>query len=128
MTSEPKKIMIVTGSRAEFGLLRPVMHAVHDRAELELLVVAAGSHMVQPAVTYRDVKAVFHIADSIPMQVAGTSGRLADVDALGKGISRFGRSLEMNKPDMVVVLGDRIEAFAAASAASIGGFALAHIH
>ncbi len=120
--------MVVTGSRAEFGLLKPVMYAVHERAELELLVVAAGSHMVQPAITYRDVKAVFHIADSIPMQVAGTVGRLADVDALGKGISRFGRSMEMNKPDIVVVLGDRIEAFAAASAASIGGYPLAHIH
>ncbi len=120
--------MVVTGSRAEFGLLKPVMHAVQDRAELELLVVAAGSHMVQPAVTFREVKAQFMIADSIPMQTAGKVGRLADVDALGKGVSRFGRSMDINKPDCVVVLGDRIEAFAAASAASIGGYALAHIH
>ncbi|MEZ6163703.1 MAG: UDP-N-acetylglucosamine 2-epimerase [Phycisphaerales bacterium] len=51
-----------------------------------------------------------------------------DVEALGKGIARFGRSYEMNEPDMVVVLGDRIEAFAAASAASVGGCLLAHIH
>jgi len=132
MTGEPKnelkKIMIVTGTRAEFGLLRPVMYAVHAQANCELRVVVAGSHLVQPAVTFREVKAEFGIADSIPMQRVGKVGRLADVEALGNGILRFGRSLEMNDPDCVVVLGDRIEAFAAASAASIGGYPLVHIH
>jgi UDP-hydrolysing UDP-N-acetyl-D-glucosamine 2-epimerase len=122
------KVMVVTGTRAEFGLLRPVMHAIHAHPALELYVVAAGSHMVQPAVTFREVKAEFGIADSIPMQTAGKVGRLHDVESLGKGIARFGRSYDMNSPDMVVVLGDRIEAFAAASAASVGGILLAHIH
>ena len=122
------KVMVVTGTRAEFGLLRPVMHAIHAHPALELYVVAAGSHLVQPAVTFREVKAEFAIADSIPMQTAGKVGRLHDVEALGKGIARFGRSLGLNEPDMVVVLGDRIEAFAAASAASVGGYLLAHIH
>ena len=51
------KVMVVTGTRAEFGLLRPVMHAIHAHPALELYVVAAGSHMVQPAVTFREVKA-----------------------------------------------------------------------
>lgn len=122
------KVMVVTGTRAEFGLLRPVMHAIHAHPALELYVVAAGSHMVQPAVTFREVKAEFAIADSIPMQTAGKVGRLHDVESLGKGIARFGRSYDMNTPDMVVVLGDRIEAFAAAAAASVGGIPLAHIH
>ncbi|MHA7814461.1 MAG: UDP-N-acetylglucosamine 2-epimerase [Phycisphaerales bacterium] len=122
------KVMVVTGTRAEFGLLRPVMHAIHAHPALELYVVAAGSHLVQPAVTFREVKAEFAIADSIPMQTAGKVGRLHDVESLGKGIARFGRSYDMNSPDMVVVLGDRIEAFAAASAASVGGIPLAHIH
>lgn len=130
--SEPKnklkKIMVVTGTRAEFGLLRPVMYAVHAQENCELRVVVAGSHLVQPAVTFREVKAEFGIADTVPMQTAGQIGRLADVESLGKGISRFGRSLEMNDPDCVVVLGDRIEAFAAATAASIGGYPLVHIH
>lgn len=126
--SNTHKVMVVTGTRAEFGLLKPVMHAIHQHPDLMLYVVAAGSHLVQPAVTFREVKAEFAIADSIPMQTAGKVGRLHDVEALGKGIARFGRSYEMNQPDMVVVLGDRIEAFAAASAASVGGFLLAHIH
>jgi len=127
-TERKRRVLVVTGTRAEFGLLRPVMNAVLDREELELIVVAAGSHLVQPAVTYREVKAEFEVADSVPMQTAGKVGRREDVEAVGKGISRFGRSFTMLEPDWVVVLGDRIEAFAAASAASIGGWALAHIH
>lgn len=124
----PRRVAVVTGTRAEFGLLQPVMEAVRDRSDLELLVVAAGSHLVQPALTFREVKRAFAVADSVPMQVAGRTGRAADVEAVGKGIARFGRSYEGLRPDWVVVLGDRIEAFAAASAASLGGYAVAHIH
>ena len=124
----PRRVAIVTGTRAEFGLLRPVMEAVRDRPELELLVIAAGAHLIQPAETFREVKKHFEVADSIPMQTVGRTGRWADVEALGRGVARFGRSFERLAPAWVVVLGDRIEAFAAASAASVGGIAVCHIH
>lgn len=124
----PRRVAVVTGTRAEFGLLTPVMNAIKDRPDCELLVIAAGAHLVQPGLTFREVKAKFDVADSIPMQTAGKVGRWHDVESLGKGISRFGRSFERIRPDWVVVLGDRIEAFAAASAASVGGIALAHVH
>ena len=124
------RIAVVTGTRAEFGLLEPVMRAILNRPDQQLAVIAAGAHLVSPALTYREVKAAFgaHIADAVPMQVAGRTGRAADVEALGRGIARFGRAFERLSPDWVVVLGDRIEAFAAASAASVGGFCVAHIH
>ncbi len=123
-----RRIAVVTGTRAEFGLLCPVMHAVRERSDLELLVIAAGSHLIQPALTFREVKAEFEVADSIPMQTVGRVGRWHDVESTGKGIARFARSFERLRPDVVVVLGDRIEAFAAASAASIGGLPVAHLH
>lgn len=123
-----RRVAVVTGSRADYGLLRPVMRAVQAQADLRLLVIAAGSHLVQPALTFRDVKKDFEIADSVPMQVAGRTGRAADVQAIGTGVARFGRSFEAHDPDWVVVLGDRIEALAAACAASIGGRAVAHVH
>ncbi len=126
--TNPRRVAIVTGSRADFGLLSPVIYAAQARPDLEPLVIAAGSHLISPALTFRDVKALFPVADSIPMQTAGRTGRFADVEALGRGIARFGRSFEAHQPDWVVVLGDRIEAFAAASAASIAGIAVAHIH
>lgn len=125
---DKRRVAIVTGTRAEFGLLRPIMHAVHRHANLELAVIAAGSHLVSPALTFRDVKAEFNIADSVPMQIAGRVGRAEDVESVARGVARFGRAFARLRPDWVVVLGDRIEAFAAATAASIGGFAVAHVH
>ncbi|MFG0306663.1 MAG: UDP-N-acetylglucosamine 2-epimerase [Phycisphaerales bacterium JB040] len=124
----PRRVAVVTGSRADYGLLRPVMHAIQTRRDLELLVIASGSHLIQPGLTFYDVKRDFDVADSVPMQVAGKVGRWADVEAVGKGISRFGRSFRAHAPEWVVVLGDRVEAYAAATAASLGGLALAHIH
>ena len=124
----PRRVAIITGSRAEFGLLEPVIAACSELPALEPLVIAAGSHLVGPTLTYREVAARFEVIDRVPMQVAGRTGRSADVEALGKGIQRFGRVLDFHQPDWVVVLGDRIEAMAGATAASVGGFALAHIH
>ena len=123
-----RRIAVVTGTRAEFGLLRPVMNAIKARPDCELLVIAAGAHLISPAETYHEVKAEFFVSDAVPMQVAGQTGRAADVQALGRGVERFGRAFERLSPDWVVVLGDRIEAFAAASAGSVGGWAVAHLH
>jgi len=123
-----RRVAVVTGSRADFGLLSPVMTAIHRQGTLELAVIAAGSHLILPAETFRGVKKSFKIADIVPMQIAGKTGRDEDVESVSRGIARFGRSFQKLRPDWVVVLGDRIEAFAAATAASIGGFALAHVH
>ncbi|QKK06820.1 MAG: hypothetical protein HND58_00675 [Planctomycetota bacterium] len=119
-----RRVAVVTGSRAEFGLLKPVMAAVQAHAGLELLVIAAGSHLIPPAETFREVKKAFPVTDSVPMQKPGPSTRLDDAEAVGRGVSRFARSFAGNRPDWVVVLGDRIEAFAAAAAASVAGIPL----
>lgn len=123
-----KRIAVVTGSRADFGLLAPVMLAIHEQPGLELAVIAAGSHLVPPALTYYDIKRRFNVADAVPMQVPGRATRMDDAEATGRGIERFGRAYRRVSPTWVVVLGDRIEAFAAAAAASIGGIPVAHIH
>ena len=109
-----RPVAVVTGSRADFGLLRPVMRAIARSEELELLVFVAGSHLVPPATTLRDVKGEFHVSELIPMQIAGRVGRLADAESVGKGVSLMARAIERHHPEWIVVLGDRIEAFAAA--------------
>jgi UDP-hydrolysing UDP-N-acetyl-D-glucosamine 2-epimerase len=123
---------VVTGSRAEFGLLRPVMHAVGTHPELELKVVVTGTHLLRPERTLDEVAAEFDIDAVIPMQREWSPGRLADAAALGRGVSGFtawlGNRAGGADVDVVVVLGDRIEAFAAASAAAVGGVRVAHLH
>ena len=122
-----RTIAVVTGSRAEFGLLEPVMRAIDKHKKLELCCIVAGGHLLRG--TWRDIQAAgFDIAARVPMQKRGQVGRGADVAAIGRGVSGFGRAFAHVKPHIVVILGDRVEAFAAATAASVGGIPLAHIH
>src|SRR5881394_368652 len=116
-----RKVLVVTGTRAEFGLLLPVMRAIQQNKKLSLHVVATGSHLLPPARTVREVKAAFPKTITVPMQRAGKTSRLNDAAATGRGIEGLMRVIARVKPDWFVVLGDRIEAFAAASAASIAG-------
>lgn len=126
------RVAVVTGSAADFAVLAPVMAAVGAAgagagggsvggAGLVLLVIAAGSHLVLPAVTFREVKRRFAVADSVPMQVVARTGPWEDVESVGRGVARFGRSFSRLGAAWVVVAAGGIEAFAAASAGRIGG-------
>ncbi|MBY0260816.1 MAG: UDP-N-acetylglucosamine 2-epimerase, partial [Phycisphaerales bacterium] len=126
--SKRLRVAVVTGTRAEFGLLRPVMDAIKARKDLQLLVVAGGAHLLAPARTIREVESAYTVAATVPMQRPGQTGRAADAAALGRGVSGFAKAFADLKPDWVVVLGDRIEALAAGSAASVAGIAVCHIH
>ncbi|MFN0010423.1 MAG: UDP-N-acetylglucosamine 2-epimerase [Phycisphaerales bacterium] len=126
--TKPRTVAVITGSRAEFGLLRPVMDAIAANKHLRLRVIAAGSHMLPPARTIREVEAAYTVAARVPMQRAAHATRADDATAVARGIYCFTRVFAKLKPDWVVVLGDRTEAFAAASAASIAGLAVCHIH
>ncbi len=123
-----RTIAALTGTRADFGLLRPVLDAIAARPELELRVVAAGAHLLPPDRTVDEVRAAFPVAAEIPMQVAGEVGRPADAAALGRGVSGVAALLAEDPPDWLLVLGDRIEAFAAAAAAAVAGVRVAHVH
>jgi UDP-hydrolysing UDP-N-acetyl-D-glucosamine 2-epimerase len=104
------------------------MTAIQVHPSLALQVICAGSHLLKPAETIREVAARFDVAFTVPMQVEGDVGRIADARALGRGVGGFVEAFSQLQPDWVLVLGDRIEAFAAASAASIGGWGLVHSH
>jgi len=123
-----RRIAVVTGTRADFGLLSPVMRAIEDHPSLDLHVLVAGTHLLGPQCTVNEVAAVYKVAARIPMQDSGATTRLGDAAALGRGISGFSEWLAAHTVEVVLVLGDRIEAFAAASAASVAGVRVAHLH
>lgn len=120
------RIAIVTGTRAEYGLLETVITAVDAHPKLTLHLVVAGTHLTTGSI--KDIR--YPIAARVPMQKKGADpfSRGGDVQALARGIAGFGKAFDKLMPDLVVVLGDRIEAFAAASAGSVGGFRVAHLH
>lgn len=135
LTGHRRTVAVVTGSRAEFGLLEPVMRAMSQSKlplgqggwRLRLRTIVTGTHLTTGS--WVDIRnAGFQIDARVPMQKRAVVGREADVAALGRGIAGLGRVFGLIKPDVVVVLGDRIEALAAACAASVGGVYLAHVH
>ncbi|MEE9128733.1 MAG: UDP-N-acetylglucosamine 2-epimerase, partial [Phycisphaerales bacterium] len=128
MADHRRTIAVVTGSRADYGLLRPVMRAIHDHADLQLRVIVTGVHLLPPAHTANEVARDFTIANTIAMQRPGECSRLEDAEALGRGVTGFAQRLSRHPVDVVLVLGDRIEALAAAAAASVGGIRVAHLH
>ncbi len=120
-------IAVVTGSRADFGLLAPVMRVIDAHPRLRLSVIVTGAHLSSG--TWRDVvEAGLPISAKVTMQQRGQVGRDTDVQALARGIAGLGRCFAKFKPDVVLVLGDRIEALAAACAAQVGGYRLGHLH
>ncbi|MEM9348072.1 MAG: UDP-N-acetylglucosamine 2-epimerase [Planctomycetota bacterium] len=120
-----KHIAVITGTRAEYGLLEPVLDVMWDHAALEPHLIVTGTHL-----TTNSVKDIRHrVTARVKMQRTGAAAtREEDVQSLGRGVMAIGRVLAQLSPDVVMVLGDRIEALAGALAAQVGGFRLAHIH
>ncbi|MEM6856164.1 MAG: UDP-N-acetylglucosamine 2-epimerase (hydrolyzing), partial [Planctomycetota bacterium] len=85
LVSSLRSIAVVTGTRAEYGLLAPVMHAIDQHPELSLQCVVAGMHLVKG--THRDI--AFPIAAKVRMQKPDRVGRHHDAVATGRGISVF---------------------------------------
>ncbi len=108
--------------------MRPVMQAIAGHRALRLRVLVTGTHLLPEHRTIDEVSAEFTPDAVIPMQRAGRTGRDADSSALGRGVSGFAEWLAGNAVDAVLVLGDRIEPFAAAAAAAVAGRRVAHLH
>ncbi len=123
-----RKICVVTGTRAEYGILRPVIAAVKKYERLELQLVAAGMHLSDEfGKTINDIQNDgLEIQEQVKMLPDADDGA-AMGKALGKGIAGFIDAFKKITPEIVVVLGDRIEAFAAAVAASFLNIPVAHI-
>ena len=124
-----KRVAVVTGTRAEYGLLRSSIEAIDAHPQLELQIVATGMHLLRKfGHTIDDIRADgWPVAARVRMQT-GTDGSTDQATGLGRGVAGIARYLEHAKSDIVLVLGDRIEAMAAALAAVTTGRVLAHIH
>ncbi|MEX0886853.1 MAG: UDP-N-acetylglucosamine 2-epimerase [Phycisphaeraceae bacterium] len=123
-----RTIAVVTGTRAELGLLAPVMRAIDAHDDLRLRTIVTGTHLTTG--TWRELEATYGLAVDarVVMQRDGEVSRWHDVAALGRGVAGIGEALREMAADVVLLLGDRIEAFAAAAAGSVGGLHVAHVH
>src|SRR4029079_262597 len=126
-TPNVRRVAVVTGTRAEYGLLKPVMEDIRQ-AGFELLVVVTGMHL-EPEFgeTAREIEADgFEIRARVPMTSARDEPS-AMPDSIAKGIGGLVTVFDETDPDVVLLLGDRVEPFAAAIAAAGSNRAVAHI-
>ncbi len=124
----PVRVAIVTGSRADYGLLAPVIRACRNREGIHTDLIVTGMHTAGDGRSLGEIAEHGVIAARVDMQTAAITGRDADVTAAGKGIVGIGEALDRLQSNAVIVLGDRVEAFAGAAAGAIGGRIVAHIH
>ena len=124
-----RKICVVTGSRAEFGLMSGIMQAIHNDPELELQVIATNMHLSPEfGLTYKEIENVgFTINKKVYMLLSSDTPN-ATAKSVGLGFVSFADAYEDLKPDLIVVLGDRFEIIAAVSTALFFKIPVAHLH
>ena len=124
-----RKICVVTGSRADYGLLRFVMQGIKEDADLVLQVVATGMHLSPTfGLTYREIEADGFNIDSKVETLSSSDTPIGIAESMSKGLSGCAEVFSRLQPDVIVVLGDRFEIFAATAAALIAKIPVAHLH
>lgn len=123
-----RKICVVTGTRAEYGLLYWLMKEIQADANLELQVVVTGMHLSPEfGLTYKEIEKEFPISKKIEMLLSSDTP-IGISKSMGLAQISFAEAYTELCPDIVVLLGDRFEIFSAASAAMVARIPIAHIH
>lgn len=126
--SARRRICVVTGSRAEYGLLYWVLRDLSTSPAVELQLVVTGQHLAREfGYTVGVIESDgFDISDRVDMLVAGDTS-VAVSKSVGLGVIGFADCYSRLQPDLVLLLGDRFEIFAAAQAALIANIPIAHV-
>ncbi|MES2715829.1 MAG: UDP-N-acetylglucosamine 2-epimerase [Pseudomonadota bacterium] len=124
-----RKVCIVTGTRAEYGLLRALALAIRETPGLQLQLLVTGSHLSPEfGLTYREIEADGLAIDAKVEMLLSADTASATAKSMGLGMIGFGDAFERLRPDLVLLLGDRFEILAAASAALVACVPVAHLH
>lgn len=127
-TLSRRSICVVTGSRADYGLLYWVMRGIAAAPGFTLRVAVTGMHLAPEfGATWRDIEADGFAIDARVETVTSSDSGAGIAGAVGLGVIGFGQSFARLAPDLVLVLGDRYEIFAAVQAAALAGLPIAHL-
>lgn len=124
-----KKICVVTATRAEYGLLKPLMDLIQQSADLELQIIVTGAHLSPEfGLTYRQIEADgFIINEKIEILLSSDTAS-SIVKTMGLAMNGMADVTPRLQPDLLVILGDRYEMLAIASAVTIFKVPIAHLH
>lgn len=124
-----KKVSVLTGTRAEYGLLKPVMDEIKKHPNLDLKIIVTGMHLSEEfGKTIDEIKNDgFEITKEIEM-IPKDDSSYSMAKSIGEGIMGISDAFDDLEPDVLIVLGDRTEALAATVAAAYMNVVIAHIH
>lgn len=124
-----RKICVVTGARAEYGLLRWVMQGIKDEPALTLQIIVTGMHLSPEfGLTYREIEQDGFKIDCKVEMLTSSDTPVGIAKSMGLGLIGFADALNELMPDLIVVLGDRFEIFSAVAAALVARVPVAHLH
>jgi len=124
-----KKICVVTGSRAEYGILKNLIFEIKKSKKLKLQLLVTGMHLTaQHGLTYKEIiKDGLKITKKLKISNSSDTS-IAISNAISNGVKKFSKTFHSIKPDLVLILGDRFEVFSAAIAAMSERLPIGHIH
>lgn len=124
-----KTVAVFTGTRAEYGLLYWLLKDIQSDEELALQILVSGMHLSPEfGETYQQIESDgFHIDEKVEMLISSNTA-VGTAKSIGLGVLGFSDSLSRMKPDVLVILGDRFEALAAAQTAMILRIHVVHLH
>lgn len=124
-----RKILVVTGTRSEYGLLYNTMREIQKSEKLELQLIVTGNHLVSDfGGTIKEIKKDgFNIDEEIDM-IINSDRKSALVKSMGIEIIQMAQSFDRLKPDLLLILGDRYETFMAATCAMMMNVSIAHMN
>jgi len=124
-----KKIAVITGSRAEFGLLSPLIDEIHKDKNMQLQLIVTAMHLSPEfGYTVDEIEKKAYKIDKKVECLLSSDTAVGITKSVGLATIGFADALNELSPDLVIILGDRTEMLAAASAAMVANIPIAHIH
>jgi len=124
-----KKICIVTGTRAEYGLLSRLIHKIHSDPDMKAQIICTGMHLSPEfGLTYQEIEGDGLEIDRKIEILMSSDNPLGTCKSMGLALISLSEAYEALTPDILLLLGDRFETFAAAAAGCVSRIPIAHIH
>lgn len=129
MIQSKRKVCVFTATRAEYGLLKGVMREIHSSEDLKLQILASGMHLSPEfGLTIKEIQEDGFEPDEKVEILLSSDTPTSICKSMGLALIGYGEALGRLKPDLLVILGDRFEAFCIAAAAQVCRVPIAHIH
>lgn len=124
-----RKICVFTGTRAEYGILKPLINGIQESKECQLQILVSGTHLSPEfGLTYQEIeKDGFEINEKVEM-ILSSDTAIGISKSLALGLIGCTEAIHRLQPDLLIILGDRFEALSVAIAAMLSSIPIAHIH